>query len=164
MLSAAVDIDPNYVQLGILRANAAVAAFEYRSAIDGLEALSERRVPDGQRRRVLARLGEIYEDAEMPAEARTAYERAIPLATDPIEIGRYRQRIAMLAQWIESGTRARARAIDPHAGHDHGVSGDGAPDQAPDSATGDGSGAGSGEPDVHPEDHLGHDHPEHDHD
>ena len=144
MLGVAAEIDPNYVQVGILRANAAAAGFEYQPAIDGLEALSERAIPDNYRRRVLARLGEIYEDADMPEEALSAYQRALPLATDPVEIGRYRQLIENATAWTESGERPQVQFADPHLGHNHGDTPEEPQDEAAEvPAGGDGSGDGS---------------------
>ncbi len=140
MFEVAMDLDPNYVRLALLRANAAAASFQFEAAHEALEALSEREIPDPMRMEVLSRLGELYEDAELPAQSKSAYERALPLARDAMQIGRYEQTIRNLEQWIETGVRPQVQRVDPHMGHNH----------------------GGGEADDHGE--HDHDHGEHDHD
>ena len=162
MLGAAAEIDPNYVQLGILRANAAAAAFEYEAAFEGLEALAERPIPDTRRHRVLVRLGEIYEDAEMPERALSAYERALPLATDPMDLGRLRQLIAGTTQWIETGDRPQVQFADPHLGHNHGGPGEGEHDEEPTEDPPEGRADPGAEAEGDPGSHEGHDELEHD--
>ncbi|MFT6400686.1 MAG: cytochrome c-type biogenesis protein CcmH/NrfG [Bradymonadia bacterium] len=128
MFEVAMTIDPNHVRLALLRANAAAASFEFEAAHEALEALAARDIPDPMRLEVLARLGELYEDAEMPAESKSAYERALPLVRDAMTVGRYEQNIRSLEQWIESGVRPQVQRVDPHLGHNHGGEGDGSDD------------------------------------
>lgn len=154
MLGAASDLDPNHVEIGLLRANAAAATFDYDAATSILRALADREIPDAHQRRVLVRLAEICEDAERPEDALAAYQEALPLARDPVEIGRFRRLIEHLNQWIATGVRPAVQTLDPHAGHDHGSS---SPGQAHDDHADD-----AGDTDSHGHDgHEAHDHETH---